>query len=349
MMFARVPQFFAVVLAVLGLAVVLRAENDLTWDGASQSYVVREGVLTLLSPEDSAEALSILNEARRAHNAGERGRALGLYEDVFEDFPRSIFAPEALYQTGLLRFERRQFTRSYLAFDTILGSYPAYGRYTEILGRQFETAKALAEGARPLIWGWLPGLKDRRSGITFYQIITARAPFSEFGPVAQYNAGLGLLELGDTEQAIDAFDRIVNFYPNHPLAPEAYLELGAAYEQSVDGPRYDQGSTREALSFYEDFLILHPQHPRVSQAEDGANRMRTNLAQSKIELGNWYFRHRSNFTAARVFYNEAITAFPGSPVAAEARTLIAEVDEAEAYAKANPPSRAWRWINWLWR
>jgi outer membrane protein assembly factor BamD len=121
------------------------------------------------------------------------------------------------------------------------------------------------------------------------------------------------------------------------------------FEESVAGPRYDQGSTREALSFYDDFLILHRNHPRVAEAEEGALRMRTVLAQSKIELGDWYFRHRSNYTAARVFYNEAITAFPNSEVAETARRKIAEVDAAEAEAIANPPSNAWRWINWLWR
>ena len=41
--------------------------------------------------------------------------------------------------------------------------------------------------------------------------------------------------------------------------------------------------------------------------------MKTILAQSKIYIGDYYFYKRVNFAAAKVFYNEAITAFPDSP------------------------------------
>jgi outer membrane protein assembly factor BamD len=64
--------------------------------------------------------------------------------------------------------------------------------------------------------------------------------------------------------------------------------------------------------------------------------MKQVLAQSKITLGDYYFRKRSNYTAARVFYNEAITSYPDSEVANTARAKLAEVD-ARAAAEAPKP------------
>jgi len=46
--------------------------------------------------------------------------------------------------------------------------------------------------------------------------------------------------------------------------------------------------------------------------------MKQVLAESKINIGDFYFHKRRNFTAARVFYNEAITSYPDSSVAARA-------------------------------
>ena len=57
------------------------------------------------------------------------------------------------------------------------------------------------------------------------------------------------------------------------------------------------------------------------------------LAESKIRMADFYFYKRSNYKAARVFYNEAITAYPESAIAQRAKSRLVEV-EAKA---ANQP------------
>ena len=59
--------------------------------------------------------------------------------------------------------------------------------------------------------------------------------------------------------------------------------------------------------------------------------MKKMLALSKIKIGDFYFYKRDNYPAARVFYNEAITSYPDSEVARQARQRLADV---EAKAKA---------------
>jgi outer membrane protein assembly factor BamD len=71
--------------------------------------------------------------------------------------------------------------------------------------------------------------------------------------------------------------------------------------------------------------------------------MKAVLAESKIKIGDFYFYKRSNYTAARVFYNEAITAFPDSEVAGEAKTKLAEV-EARAAGKKPEKKKKRFWL-----
>jgi len=87
----------------------------------------------------------------------------------------------------------------------------------------------------------------------------------------------------------------------------------------------------QAISYNEDFMILFPSDPKIAQAAQGLDGMKKMLAQSKMKIGDFYFYKRDNYTAARVFYNEAITSYPDSDVAKLARVRLNQV---EAKAKA---------------
>jgi len=144
------------------------------------------------------------------------------------------------------------------------------------------------------------------------------------------NIGRGHQKMKNIEEAIDALDRMINTYPQSLLAPDAYLQLAKTHASLVDGPDYDQGATRDASTYFEDFMILYPSDPNISVAAKGLNDMKTMLAESKIKIADFYFYKRDNFTAARVFYNEAITSYPDSPVAEKAKKRLAEIEMAMA-------------------
>ena len=108
--------------------------------------------------------------------------------------------------------------------------------------------------------------------------------------------------------------------------------------RSVDGPYYDQASTKEAITYFTDFMLLYPSDGNVAGAEKGLDGMKTMLAESKLKMGDFYFYKRDNFRAARVFYNEAITAYPESAVANRAKARLAEVAAKES--KLTPPAPA---------
>jgi outer membrane protein assembly factor BamD len=147
---------------------------------------------------------------------------------------------------------------------------------------------------------------------------------------------------GNAEDAIDALDRMINTYPKSLLTPDAYLRLAQAHASLVEGPGYDQTSTKESITYFEDFVILYPGDPNIATAEKGLADMKQVLAESKIRIADFYFKHRKNYKAARVFYNEAITDYPDSTVATRARTQLVKVDamlaaQEKAAANAPPP------------
>ena len=87
----------------------------------------------------------------------------------------------------------------------------------------------------------------------------------------------------------------------------------------MEGPEYDQESTREAITYFEDFMILFPDDPGLAAAQHGLDQMRTVFAESKMILGDYQLKYRRDYQGSRVFFNEAITSFPDSAVAERAR------------------------------
>ncbi len=54
-----------------------------------------------------------------------------------------------------------------------------------------------------------------------------------------------------------------------------------------------------------------------------------------MTMGDFYYKHRSNYKAAKIFYNEAVTIYPDSPVAERARGLLAKIEKIEAGGDAS--------------
>jgi outer membrane protein assembly factor BamD len=323
-----VRRLSAVVCVILSFCCIIAgvARADLVWT-AQTGWRVEGGALSGLAGAEGRNALDQMNRARSAEEAGSRRSAIKTYQAVAKRYPNSIYAPEALYRSAKLRLAGKDYTKAFEDFQQVLGRYPNTPRFNEIIGEQYRIASALLDGARGrMLWGLLPGFKQRDKAIEYFETILVNAPYSDYAPLSLMNVARGHQRLGNTEDAIDALDRMINNYSQTLLAPDAYLKLAQTHASLVDGPYYDQGATKEAITYFTDFMLLFPSDSNIAGAEKGLDSMKTMLAESKMRMADFYFYKRSNYKAARVFYNEAITAYPESAIAQRAKNKLAEVE-----------------------
>jgi outer membrane protein assembly factor BamD len=328
--------------AVFGLALTLLCGGalraELVWT-PSTGWKTEGGVLADLIPEEGRTALTSMNKARAEEENGSRSSAMSRYESVAKKYPNSIYAPEALYRAARIRLERRQYFKAFDSFQNVVSRYPNSPHFNEIIGEQYRIANILIDGGRNRYFGVIPGFKNRAKGITYFEKIVETAPYSDYAPLALMNIARGHQTLNQPDEAIDALDRMINNYQQSLLAPDAYFKLAQAHADLVQGPYYDQASTRQAITYFEDFLILFPSDPHVPAVDKGLTDVRSIFAESKIKIGDFYFYKRDNYKAARVFYNEAITSYPESETAGDARKRLAEVEAAETKAATPEVSR----------
>jgi outer membrane protein assembly factor BamD len=315
------------------------ARAELVWTKET-GWSVEGGVMSGLAGAEGRNALDQMNKARAAEEAGSRRSAIRTYQSIAKKYPNAIYAPEALYRSARLRLAGKDYVKAFEDFQQILARYPNTRRFNEIIGEQYRIASALLDGARGrMLWGLLPGFKQRDKALEFFETILANAPYSDYAPLSLMNIARGHQKLGNTENAIDALDRMVNNYGQSLLAPDAYLKLAQTHASLVDGPYYDQGATKESITYFTDFMLLFPGDANIAVAEKGLDGMKTMLADSKVRMADFYFYKRSNYKAARVFYNEAITAYPESAIAAKAKARLLEV-EAKSAGQPAPAAAA---------
>ena len=344
----------APLLAALALLLLpARLAADLVWTPEG-GWKIEGGIISGLSGEDSRNALDYMNKARAAEERGHYHAALKAYLRVTKRYGNSIYAPEAYYRSAYIRLARRQYLKAFQAFQEIVVRYPNTSKFNQVIGEQYRIASALLDGVRNRGWLILPGFKNRESSIGLFEQVLANAPYSEYAPLSLMSIAKAYQRFGEYEASIDALDRMINTYPKSLLTPDAYLRLGQAYAYLVEGPNYDQTSTNEAITYFQDFIILFPGDPNIATAEKGLAQMKTVLAESKVRIADYFLKYRKNYKAARVFYNEAITDYPDSPVAARARTQLVKVDallSAQEKAAAGrpppsppPPPKKKRWL-----
>lgn len=261
-----------------------------------------------------------------AEEEGRKATARRMYRRIFKKYPASDYSGEALFRLGRLEFERKNWKKSFRAFQTILAFHPDFPEFNDLIRYQFDIAMRNAEGDGIRLFFVIP-YRAYNASVGFFETVVINAPYSELAPISLMNVALIHQYRGNTANAIDALDRLINNYPSSLLADDAYLNLAETFASLVQGAEYDQGATREAMSYFEDFLILFSENEKLIIAEQGLAEMEDVYARSKLIIGEYYFRWRKWYNAAEIFFNETITVAPDSPSAQKARDYLERIED----------------------
>ena len=324
----KMGEFLRVCVCGALLCACVLARAALVWE-EGKGWTIQGGIIANVVGENVnvQNALEAMNEGKKAFDEGDYWLALGYYQTVVRDYPTSIFAPEAYYQMAKVYQARGQFENAFNAFEEIVKNYPDYPNFNMVVGAEYELASVIQGGATPYLWGWFPWFTNYNDAIKIYEAVVKNAPYSDYAPIALMNVALVAEQEGTYETAFDALDRLINTYPKSLFTSDAYLQMAKVYRKLVEGPEYDQTPTRNAISFFHDYLILFPQEAEVANAEEGLEEMEDTLARSRLLMGDFFYYYRNNSLAASIFYNETITIAPNSKAAEEAKAQLAKIEK----------------------
>jgi outer membrane protein assembly factor BamD len=129
----------------------------------------------------------------------------------------------------------------------------------------------------------------------YFRNIVDNYPQSPYRPDAKLALGDTFLSQRGTENlllAANEFREFQTFYPTHPRADYAQLQLVRAYTGQMLAPERDQSATRDAIKEVEIFLQRYPNSALMPEARVLEREARDRLSQSSYRVGYFYFRQR---------------------------------------------------------
>ena len=207
-----------------------------------------------------------------------------------------------------------------------------------MLQRQFEIGNLFMNGMRDKVWGikWFPA---RDKAVDIFEQVVKNGPYSKVGAEAQLHIGLTYERQKEYISAVHAYEKLIERWPNHPLAEAAQFQIGYAYREEAGRSEYDQNAANQAIAAFNDFLVRYPKSSRAPQAEQFQVALKLEQAKGLFRIGQFYEKNRHN-QAALIYYNDVIEQNPKCEWATAAKAKIALLSPrapAPAAAPADSP------------
>ena len=177
--------------------------------------------------------------------------------------------------------------------------------------------------------------EDYSKSIHYYEALDAMYPFSEYSEQGMLDSIYAYYENGDTALAESTASRYIHLYPRSEHVDYAYYMKGLAdFEQNrgalakiipMDLSYRDPGTQVQA---YTDFSVLVKRYPQSIYTPDATQRlifMRNVLAQSELNIAEFYMKRKMYVAAAnRVSY--LLETYPQAPQTEEALVILVKAD-----------------------
>jgi len=317
-------------------------------------------------PYDDREAKEWFHSAVALEREGNFAKALKIYKkftkrrtDLVIDFEGTqvLIGPEAIYRLALIEEKQGDWKSSFEHLELIANAYVLYD-FNRVAESLLRIAEKIVTEKQPKKWGFVPRLSSSSENRARFLQIVELAKGPKFAPRALMILANLAIKDEKEDEAIDALERLINFYPENFRSENAFFMLAEIYRKKTAGPSYDQHSIKTALHHYEDYLILYDNPPprdsseslndyqtrlkdssmRKEQAQLGVNEMSEILAESKIEVGEYVEKYGKYFLVrwkelgnepALKFYREAIDHYTNTKAAREAEKRIQSLTSEE--------------------
>jgi outer membrane protein assembly factor BamD len=262
-----------------------------------------------------------LDVAQEAFNKRKYKLALKAADRVIKVWPLSDYAPKAQYLTARCYEERKQDEKAFNAYQTLLDKYAKAADAKDVQRRQFVIAVRFLHGQWFKLWGYIPFFPSMDKTAGMFASIVRYGPYGEFGPPSQMNIGAAREKQKDYPLAVAAYELAADRYHDQPVAADASFKAALAQNKQARKADYDQSIAGLAIDSFTEFKALHPDDPRIAQADQIIGSLKTVGAQGSFRIAQYYEKHKQ-WAGAVIYYNEAFLKDPTSKLADEARKRI---------------------------
>jgi outer membrane protein assembly factor BamD len=177
-----------------------------------------------------------------------------------------------------------------------------------------------------------------RQAIDAFEKIKDWYPFSKYAILAELKIADAHYALGDYEEAVFAYENFENLHPRNESIPYVIFQIGKCYFDRIDTVDRDQVAAQKATESFDRLIKQYPQDDYARKAADLRQICLKSLAGHEFEVGLYYYR-TGHYKAALHRFKAVVANYPDVGVHGEALRYITLCEKSlagqEARAEGN--------------
>src|SRR6184192_154185 len=308
------------VLLVLGVAAFLLPESGkasvVFKPGKKPEYVGADGV----EEELSGDAVDLFQIGQAAEKEGNTKRAIRAYKSLVKRHPKDKVAPNALYRAAQLQEQEHLFFAAADSFSQLVEKYPGSPHFDEAIESQFRIGEIYLNGKKLKFLG-IPIASALDRAVTIFANVVRTAPYGKYTARAQFDIGLAREKQGANDATLQAYQAVVDKFPNEPIAVDAQYQIGYIWFTASQTGTKDAAAATNAKTAFEYFLFHYPKSEKATQARANLEILEHKQIANSYKVAKFYDKQKY-YRAAVIYYNEVIRQQPGSEESNEAKKRI---------------------------
>jgi outer membrane protein assembly factor BamD len=273
----------------------------------------------LLSKKATARLL--LERADQDEKSGKLNQAIRKYRLlVRQPVLSKQDAPEAHFRLAKLLQKRNQLQKAFIAYQTLIKRYPKAKRFNDSIAEQIRIANFYLEKPDSAFTRILMSNAEIAQGM--YEEVLTSAPFGYYAPLAQFNLCLAHERQGHARNATQAYQALLERYPDSGLASDAQYQIAHVYMR-VGLSRHSQDlvTLSRARDAFQDYLLQCPETKRRAQILENIGKINSKESSMIYRIAKFYDRRRS-YKSAYIYYSEVLQCQTASQEAMLAKARI---------------------------
>src|SRR6266850_6245341 len=271
----------------------------------------------------SGNAAEIYQTAQTAEKENNLKRAISAYKTLVKRHPKEALAPTALFRAAQLQEQTHQYTPAADSYLQLVEKYASSAHFDEAIEGQFRVGEIFLNGKKLKVLG-IPIASALDRAVTIFANVVRTAPYGRYTARAQFNIGMAREKQGANDAAIQAYQAVVDKFPNEPIAVDAQYQIGYIWFTASRGGTKDIAATNNARTAFQDFLFRYPNSEKAPQARANVQQLEHKSTSRAYDVARFYDKQKA-YRAAVIYYNEVIRQQPGSAESEKAKKRIEEL------------------------
>jgi outer membrane protein assembly factor BamD len=270
--------------------------------------------------EMNGDAAELFQIGQTAEKEGDTKRAIRAYKSLVRRHPKDTLAPTALYRSAQLQEQVHNYTPAADSFLQLVERYPSSPHFDEAIEGQFRVGEIYLNGKKLRFLG-IPLASALDRAVTIFANVVRTAPYGKYTARAQFDIGLAREKQGANDAALQAYQAVVDKFPNEPLAVDAQYQVGYIWFTAAQTGTKDAAAATNAKTAFQDFLFHYPKSEKAAQARANLDILEHKQTANSYKVAKFYDKQKY-YRAAVIYYNEVIRQQPGSEESNQAKKRI---------------------------